>query len=80
MYKNLHVGRESTITEMWIKDFALEDCVRFTYDGKKRRARYFCFRYWLQEHLFVILEHWSPKEKWTPDRLLDYYRDLLVTL
>ncbi len=69
-FKNFYTGSEETLVEMW-------DRGNYCYGPNHyKRWRYPCFRSWLQENLFSILEHWSPKGIWEPSQLFDEYRDL----
>lgn len=69
-FKNFYTGSEETLVEMWVGD-------NYCYFRDHLRTwRYPCFRSWLQNILFSIMEHWCPKGIWEPSQLHDEYRDL----
>lgn len=70
VFKNFYTGHEMTLIEMWIgKNYCWGP-------DHYRNWSHPCFRAWLGDNLFVIMEHWCPKGLWEPSQLHDEYRDL----
>lgn len=71
-FKNFYTGHEQTLVEMWVAS-------NYCYGPNHfRNYRWPCFRSWLQDSFFSIMEHWCPVGIWEPSQLLNDCRDLFM--